>query len=296
MTLAPRPFGSTGLFVSPLGLGAGHLGDTNLSEREVGTFLNCALDSGICLIDTARGYGRSEERIGRSIGHRRNEFVLSTKVGYGIPGHQDWTYECVKAGVEEALRNLRTDCIDIVHLHSCPVETLQNGGPLQALHEAVNEGKVRVAAYSGENEPLEWVIQHGHVASVQHSVNICDQRCIDGSLSRETDMGLGVIAKRPLANAPWRYEECPKGEYVEEYWWRWKTMKIDRRSCDWDELALRFAAFTPGVSSCIVGTTSLEHLVRNLAAIQKGPLPGDLYQSIRNAFRQNDPGWWRGQL
>ncbi len=296
MTLSPRPFGNTGLTVSPLGLGAGHLGDDRLSEREAQRFLNDALDAGIRLIDTARGYGRSEERIGRHIGHRRNEFVLSTKVGYGIAGQQDWTYGCVKAGIEEALRTLCTDWIDIVHLHSCSVEILQNGGPLQALHEAVEAGRVRVAAYSGENDPLDWAVKHGRIRSVQHSLNICDQRSLDGLLRWEADQGLGVIAKRPMANAPWRHEHCPKGEYVEEYWWRWTTMKIDRRGIDWDELALRFAAFTPGVSSCIVGTTNADHVHRNLAALEKGPLPNDMYQSIRDAFHQNDPGWWRGEL
>jgi aryl-alcohol dehydrogenase-like predicted oxidoreductase len=202
----------------------------------------------------------------------------------------------VKAGVEEALRNLRTDRIDIVHLHSCPIETLRNGEPVRALLEAVEDGKVRVVAYSGENEALAWAAESGHFGSVQHSVNICDQRCIDSSLRRETERALGVIAKRPLANAPWRYAECPKGEYVEEYWWRWKTMKIDPRGLDWDELALRFSAFTPGVCSCIVGTKDVNHLLRNLAIVEKGPLPPDFYESIRTAFKQNDPGWWRGEV
>ncbi len=291
-----RAFGQTGLKVSVLGFGAGQIGDDSYSEKEAGHLLNGLLDAGITLVDTARAYGLSEDRVGRHIGHRRGEFVISTKVGYGIGGHQDWTYGCVKAGIDEALRRLHTDHIDILHLHSCPIETLKNGDVIRPLKEAIQSGKARVAAYSGENEALSWAVDSGCFGSVQHSVNFCDQRCLDGSLKNQAARGLGVIAKRPLANVPWRFAECPKGEYGEEYWWRWKTMNIDPRGFPWDELALRFTAFTPGVCSCIVGTRTIDHIHRNLALIAKGPLPTDVYDSIRSAFRKNDPGWWRGEV
>ena len=85
-----RAFGKQGLSVSALGLGAGHIGDPELDEARVGVLLNSALDMGITLIDTARSYGLSEERIGRHIARRRPQFILSTKVGYGMSGHKDW--------------------------------------------------------------------------------------------------------------------------------------------------------------------------------------------------------------
>jgi aryl-alcohol dehydrogenase-like predicted oxidoreductase len=290
-----RAFGNTGLKVSTLGFGAGHIGSNNLSEHEAEELLNLVLDSGITLVDTARAYGLSEERIGKYLSRRRGEFVLSTKVGYGIEGFEDWTYECVRAGIEQALRLLRTDHIDIVHLHSCPIGTLQWGEPLRALEDAVREKKVVVAAYSGENDALEWAIDSGRFGSVEHSVNICDQRCIESSLISANAKGMGVIAKRPVANAPWRFAECPVSHYAEEYWWRWKTMDVDPGDLEWQEIALRFAAYTPGVHSCIVGTVTSEHLKRNLRIIEKGPLPQKLYDTLRHAFKTNDPGWWVGQ-
>ncbi len=291
-----RAFGRTGLTVSVLGLGTGYLGDAALPDNDVQQLLNRALDAGITLIDTARAYGLSEDRIGRFLSTRRKEFVLSTKVGYGIEGYPDWTYSCVEAGIDEALRLLQTDYIDIVHLHTCGLQVLQQGGPLQALEEAVQKGKVRVAAYSGENEELEWAVNSGRFASVQHSVSICDQRVIDRTLPHEIEKGLGIIAKRPVANTPWRFAECPRGDYAEEYWWRWKTMDLDPRGLDWQELALRFSAFTQGVHSCIVGTRKIEHMLRNIAIIEKGPLPADQYNEIHDAFHQNDPGWWVGAV
>ena len=87
-----RIFGNTGLKVSVLGFGAGHIGSENLPEQEAESLLHQVLDSGITLIDTARAYGLSEERIGKYLSRRRSEFVLSTKVGYGIDGFENWTY------------------------------------------------------------------------------------------------------------------------------------------------------------------------------------------------------------
>jgi aryl-alcohol dehydrogenase-like predicted oxidoreductase len=291
-----RDFGNAGFKVSVLGYGAGMLGADHLSEKDAEQLLNRVVDLGVILIDTARGYGVSEERIGKHLQYRRHEIILSTKVGYGIPSYPDWTYECVQAGIEEALRRLKTDYIDIVHLHSCPQNILEAGGSLRALEDAVASGKVRVAAYSGENEALDWAVNSGRFGSVEHSVNICDQRVIDGALTLATSHGLGIIAKRPIANAPWRYMACPKGEYVEEYWWRWKTMNIETRGLNWQAIALRFAAFTPGVSSCIVGTTQLNHVQENIAHIESGPLNDDHRVLIQKAFRDNDPGWWVGQV
>jgi aryl-alcohol dehydrogenase-like predicted oxidoreductase len=285
-----RKFGSTELLVYPLGFGAGQIGDQSLSEKEIDNLLNKILDNGINLIDTARGYGLSEERIGRYISQRRNEFVLSTKIGYGIPGLQDWTYDCIIAGIDEALRLLRTDYIDIVHLHSCPREVLERGEVIEALLKGVESGKVLVPAYSGENEDLRYAIDLAKFKSIQTSINISDQRGIDDLLPKAKDMGMGVIAKRAAANAPWRFSERPYGHYCEEYWLRWEKMNLSF-DMDWQEIAVRFAAFSEGVDCCIIGSTKLEHIIKNISFIEKGELPGEIYSAIRNAFKANDENW-----
>lgn len=286
-----RAFGKQGFSVSALGLGAGHIGDPALDEARVGDLLNSALDMGITLIDTARSYGLSEERIGRHIAHRRRQFILSTKIGYGIPGYEDWTHDCIMAGVDAALRLLRTDYLDIVHLHSCPLETLQQGDAIHALHKARDEGKLRVAAYSGENEALRWAIESGHFGGVECSVNLFDQRCLEHSLPLAQKHGIGVIAKRPLANAPWRFAQRPVGDYCEEYWSRWQAMGIATNDMDWQELALRFAAHAPAVSSAIVGTSSPDHLRQNKIFADRGPLSPSRFESLRLSFHRHDNNW-----
>lgn len=286
-----RNFGNTGLKVSSLGFGAGQIGDYNVPEKQVEQLLNSALDLGINLIDTARGYYASEERIGKIISHRRNEFILSTKVGYGIEGFQDWTYDIIIAGIDEALRILRTDYIDIVHLHSCNLEILKRGEVIEALHRTVENGKVSVAAYTGENEELKFAVDSNSFGSIMTSVNVCDQIDIDGSIKTAKRKGAGVIAKRPLANAPWRFLERPYGNYAESYWLRWKEMNLPEQE-DCLDTFIRFSVFSEGVDSAIVGTTNPDHLKQSIRAIEKGPLPDDLYNIIRNVFNIN----WRGEV
>ena len=197
----------------------------------------------------------------------------------------------IHAGIDEALRLLQTDFIDIVHFHSCPVWVLERGEIIDALHAAIRAGKVRVAGYSGDNEALEWAVRSGRFGCVETSVNICDQRFIDNPLPVAIERGIGVIAKRPVCNAPWRFQERPHGHYAEEYWHRWKTMNIDPHGVDWNEIALRFVTNLNGVHSSIVGTGNVEHLQRNAAMVSKGPLPDEMVAAIRSAFKKWDQNW-----
>ena len=284
-----RPLCAGGPPVSALGFGAGHVGAGTLSEDQVGTILNRALDLGVTLFDTARGYGHSEERIGRHLSWRRDDFVLVSKCGYGVAGHADWTAGCITAGVDEALGRLRTDRVDVMMLHSCPRETLERGEVVDALDAAVAAGKVRFAGYSGENADLACALHMNRFKVLEASVNICDQRVLADTAPHLA--GAGLIAKRPLANAPWRFAARPAGNYAEVYWERLAAMTLPRGDMPWDELALRFAAFAPGVTCAIAGTASLDNLSRNVELAKRGPLPPELVQALRNTFRAADAGW-----
>ena len=289
-----RNFGNTELKVSAIGFGAGEIGDYAVSEKESETILNTVLDLGINLIDTARGYYASEERIGKYISHRRNEFILSTKVGYGIEGYADWSYNIILAGVDNALRLIKTDYIDIVHLHSCDLNTLKRGEVIEALHKTIEQGKVRVAAYSGENEELKFAVDSNSFGSIQSSINICDQIDLEGSIKQAKEKEMGVIAKRPIANAPWRFTERPYRNYCEEYWHRWKTMNLPEQE-NWLDTFLRFSVFANGVDTAIVGTTNIDHLKSNLKIIENGPLDKELYNLIREQFKTHNQNW-RGEV
>lgn len=189
------------------------------------------------------------------------------------------------------MKLFQTDYVDIVHFHSCPIDTLRRDDISRALNDAVARGKVRVPAYSGDNEHLDFAISTGQFRSIQTSVNITDQRVLAHGIVEARRRNYGVIAKRPVANAPWRFAERPAGHYCEEYWHRLKTMNIDTGGLGWQELAIRFVAFLPGVHSSIIGTTSIDHLKENLRYIEEGPLPDDLAKRITQAFLQHGRDW-----
>lgn len=288
-----RPYGQSGFSVSSLGLGAAQLGNPALGEGDAASLLHAAIDAGVTLIDTAPSYGVSEQRIGRHLGARRGQAVLSTKLGYGVDGIEDWTGPCITAGVERALRVLGTDRIDIAHLHSCPRETLARGDVVDALERARDAGKVRAIAYSGENEDLDFAISMQRFDGFMASLNLFDQRVIDQALPRLG--GRGFIAKRPSANHPWRFMQQPAGDYCEPYWLRWQAMQLSPGDLPWGELAIRFALSIPGVASAIVGTGRLGHLQENIGWAAKGRLDDASVAALRDRFRDNDRDW-RGQV
>jgi len=284
-----RDFGATGLRVSILGLGAGQVGESHVSEAEASVLLNGALDLGVTLIDTARGYGLSEERIGRHLGRRRDGFLLSSKGGYDMPGAADWSPASVTASIESSLRLTRSDRIDIFHLHSCPREVLRRGDLQDALDAAVAAGKVGLAGYSGDNEHLAYAAESGRFAVIEASVNVADQWNLHHVLGRRPE--LGVIAKRPLANAPWRFATRPFGHYAEVYWERLDKLALDPGDREWADFALRFTAHAPGVHTAIVGTAKLAHLRRNVELVNRGPLPPEVLTGIDEAWQRIGHDW-----
>lgn len=313
-----RPYGSSSLRVPVLGFGAMQVGDPALDETYAERLLHHVLDAGLTLIDTARGYGLAEERIGRALARRRDEFVLSTKVGYGIPGVQDWTYDCVIAGVDAARERLRADVIDIVHLHSCGLGTLATGEVTRALTRCREQGKLKVAAYSGDGEALRYAATpgpatsagaaipdtapgaageversagEGHFQGLQASVNLCDQQSLP-VIEAARVRGVGTLAKRSLAGRPW--QGASTGDTVhDEYRRRFETLRREWSVAagDWDAVALRFAAFAPGVDCVIVGGTDIRHVDRNVAAVASGSLEPALLSAIGGSFASHGSGW-----
>jgi len=289
--LKPRLLGWTGLFVSPVGLGAGRIGGPEVSDADVDHLVGGALDAGVTLVDTARSYGDSEERLGRALAGRRDRIVLSTKVGYGVPGLPDWSGACVAAGVDAALGRLATGWIDIVHLHSCPLEVLRQGDVVLALTRAVEAGKVRVAAYSGEGDALAWAVRSGAFGAVQCSVSVIDQGSLDGAVAEASASGLGVLGKRALGNAPWRRAERPAEPDLAEAWERFRALALPAPDGGWIGFFARFAAHAPGVSAVLVGTASPSHLAEIVEAVRCGPLADEEAMEARAAFARVGRDW-----
>ena len=293
-----HPFGNTGLMVSPLGFGGAPVGYLGEELKDVSRLLNTLLDEGLNLIDTAACYPGSERLIGAAVSHRRAEYVLVTKCGHEVEGAAggEWSPRLVTNSVDRALRRLRTDCLDVMLLHSCPLSVLQKGDALAALVRARDQGKIRFVGYSGDNEAAAYAAGQPDVAVVQTSVNICDQSNIDSVLPRTREGGQGVLAKRPLANAAWKDVSAQRGiyqNYAKSYMARLQSMGFTLADLGfegdparvWPGIALRFTLSQPGVHCAIAGTTSIHNARANIQAAGQGPLADPVVRKIRRAFR-----------
>lgn len=304
MTSPPRSsvlptarFGRTGLTVSRLGFGAAPIGLLETDRDDAARLLNFLLDRGVNLIDTAAAYRGSEAMIGEVIGARRDEFVLVSKCGHAVSevSAQPWTPGLVTATIERSLRLLRTDRLDVMLLHSCPLEMLEGGELIEALVAARKAGKIRFAGYSGDNEAAAWAAAHPEIAVIQTSVNLVDQVNIDLVLPVCRTHDVGVMAKRPIANAAWKDLSEQRGAYAtyaKTYTDRLALLGLDpvgfvggdSDRAAWLELALRFTLSQPEVSTAIIGTTSVENAEANLELARRGPLPPEQVAAIRGAF------------
>src|SRR5579862_1028920 len=206
-----RQFGNTDMRVSVLGFGGAEIGFEKAAPEVVARLLGDALDSGLNVIDTAECYPNSEELIGQAVAKRRKDYHLFTKCGH--PEHYakpDWRPESLLMTIQRSLQRLKTDRVDLVQLHSCSEADLRKGDVITALQEARTKGYTRYIGYSGDGQAARYAIECGAFDTLQTSVSIADQEALDLTLPLAHERHMGVIAKRPIANAVWRYPSKPE--------------------------------------------------------------------------------------
>jgi len=285
--------------VSALGFGGAEIGfNSNQTQKDVDDLLNSAIDAGLNLIDTAAGYLKSEQMIGEAVGKRRKEFYLITKCG-ALDGFTrvDWSKKGILETIVNSLRSLKTDYLDIAQLHSCDSEILRRGDAIEGLQRAQEKGYTRYIGYSGDNDDAKTAIEMDVFDSFQTSVSIADQTPIDTNIKLAAKKNIGVIAKRPIANAVWRHKEKPPESYHHEYWDRIQKLKFDFLTKSLEEAtatALRFTLSIPGVDTMIVGTTRPQRWQENAKYIAEGALSSEEYEAIRNRWREVAEESWVG--
>jgi aryl-alcohol dehydrogenase-like predicted oxidoreductase len=294
-----RVFGKTGMLVSPLGFGGSEIGYESVPLETVERLLNSALDAGLNVIDTAECYDGSEELIGRAVGHRRGEYYLFTKcghaAGFDLP---DWDTRLLEQSIDRSLQRLRTDCLDLVQLHTCSEEKLRQGDVIAVLQRARDAGKTRFIGYSGDSQAARYAVECGAFDSLQTSLSIADQEPIALTVPLAREREMGVIAKRPIANAAWRHGQQAPGGYVQTYWERLRKLDYPFLANPRDEvagIALRFTLSVPGVHTAIVGTTQPGRWRDNAALLAVGPLPAEQFQAIRDRWAAIAGPDWVGQ-
>ncbi len=296
-----RELGRTGMKVSVLGLGLAEIprhddssGDLDLAGRVLGN----ALDNGINFLDTAACYGETEEMIGRAVSHRRSEYYLATKAGHVTGGEtgEPWSAEVVEASIDRSLRRLRTDHVDLVQIHTCPMEELLNGEVIEALERARDAGKTRFIGHSGDNEEAAWAVGSGRFDTLQTSYNLVEQRARTKGLFEAAEThGVGVIIKRPVANGVWGKQSAPYS-YGEEYFQRYRAMIADG-PIQGDPgvphvLAMGFVLARQEVDTIIVGTHNPDHVVSNVKLVQDDlPIADEAVDDLYRRFDKYGADW-----
>jgi aryl-alcohol dehydrogenase-like predicted oxidoreductase len=292
--------GKTDLEVSKLGFGGAELGFVpNIKQADVDALLNSALDSGLNLIDTAAGYLSSEKMIGEAVSHRRNEFYLISKCGE-LDGfsRKDWSKKGILEAIEQSLRDMKTDYLDIAQLHSCSAEILKQGDCIEGLERAKEKGYTRYIGYSGDNDDAKFAIEMNIFDTLQTSVSVADQSPIDGNIKLAHSKGLGIIAKRPIANAVWRNAEKPTDAYHHPYWERIQKLPfpfLKKSLAESISVALRFTLSIEGVSTAIVGTTKPNRWQENAKYVAEGNLSTAEFNEIREIWNEIADETWIGK-
>ena len=307
-----RRLGKTGMQVSVLGFGASEIGYEDASLTTVERLLGSALDAGLNLIDTAACYADSEMLIGRAVSHRRKDYFLLTKCGHDGDefGLADWAPALIGKSIERSLKRLRTDYLDVVQLHTCEAATLRRGDVIAELQRARDRGLTRYIGYSGDSMTALAAVKSGAFDTLQISVNIADQEAIERVLPVAIERDLGIIAKRPIANAAWLTSPYAIDSYARPYAKRLRKLRYPflkqgaaesatrgqiKSATESVATALRFTLATPGIHTAIVGTKQPSRWEQNAALAAQGPLPAGEYAAIRERWRGVASSDWIGQ-
>ncbi len=243
-----RPLGSTGIEVSPLGLGTVKFGRNEQvkyprpfelpDDRTVAGLLSLAQDLGINLIDTAPAYGSSQERLGRLLPGPRERWVIVSKVGeffeHGA-SRFDFSFATTIQVVEDSLRALGSEYLDAVLIHSDgeDLRILEQEGAVDALRELKERGLIR--AHGMSSKTLEGGLLAIEELDMVMAACNPDYRDEIPLLEAAAEMGRGVLIKKGLQSG--------------------HTNSV--------EDAMRFVFSQPGVSSMIFGTINPQHLTDN---------------------------------
>ena len=243
-----RPLGSSGIDVSPLGLGTVKIGRNEQvkypqgfdipGDADVSVLLNLAWELGINFIDTAPAYGTSEQRLGLLLPHAE-DWVIMTKVGEIFENGRsrfDFSAEHTRQSVENSLQKLKRNMIDIVLVHSDgnDMDIINNEAALETLDTMKQAGLIR--AYGMSTKTIEggrWIVENTDV--------------VMATFNLETDAELPVIE---------RARELNKGVVIKK--------GLQSGHADSVEDAFRHVLMQPGVSSMIVGTINPDHLRSNV--------------------------------
>ena len=291
-----RTLGRTLLNVSELGFGALEIGRNwpywrkerqdfqRPSEDEAVRVLDAAVDLGINFFDTAPAYFKSEEILGRAFRGKRDKVIIATKCGEWFDGENSvYNYSASETTkfIENSLRLLQTDHIDLLQIHSASADTVRSGETLSSMKKAQEQGKVRFLGIStDQEEAARLAIESGEYDAIQISYNIVMQEMSKRIFPLAQEKKVGIIIKGGMATG----QLTSKYSDVSEQSQRERIARIshiaDEQRMKLHELALRFTLSSSAVSTVIIGTKSVDHLRSNAETAERGQLSASALQHL----------------
>lgn len=291
--------GNSELHVGEVGLGCMSLGT---DEGRAVSLIHEALDAGVNLLDTADIYdnGRNEEIVGQAISGRRDQVVLSTKVGNRQREEGDsgsgWAWDPSKkhilSAVHDSLRRLGTDYIDLYQLHGGMIDDPIDE-TIEAFEQLKRDGLIRAYGISSirPNVIREYAARSG-IASVMNPYSIVDRRAEEEVLPLLAGKGISVIARGPLASGALAANRRPSkalpdydlGE-IEAL--RAQLEELTGPTRNLTQLALKYSLHDPAVAVVIPGSSTREQLLQNLAAANAPELTEQEAELIRQWSKAN---------
>lgn len=287
-----RPFGRTGIHVSPFALGAMMFSSFgNSDQREVDTMVGRALDAGINFVDTADAYGDSEEMLGRALKGRRDDVVLASKFALAQgddPNRRGGSRRWIMTAVENSLRRLQTDHLDVYQMHRPDPDT-DIEETLAALTDLVRSGKVRVIGTSdmpaSDIVEAQWISQRRGLErfrSEQPHYSLLDRSIEREVLPVAQRYGMGTVIWSPLASGmlTGRVRRGQESDLLRTR--RFAALRDERRidaveqfiplaeeaGMSLTHMALAFVIAHPGVTAALIGPRTIEQLDDLLAAAE----------------------------
>jgi aryl-alcohol dehydrogenase-like predicted oxidoreductase len=291
--LESRRLGHEGPQVTVLGFGAMELRGTPhrnprpLDEEVAAAVLHAVLDEGITFIDTSIDYALSEELIGRHLQSRRDQYVLASKAGCPLdfrpdappgPLPHDYSAANIKAGVEQSLRRLRTDRLDLLQLHISPaLEVIRREHVVETLLALRSEGKILAFGVSSTLPNVDDHLELEGVTALQVPYSALERE-LESRIELAERRGVGVIVRGGVAQGGKRDKQDSAGRPV-----TWAATGLDdlRDGETQQGFLLRYAIAAPGVTTVIAGTANPDHLRANAQTARRGPLPPDVYAEAR---------------
>ncbi len=299
--LPTATLGRTGLDVTRLGYGAMAIhgvppSGKAISDDHARDVLHSVMDAGINFIDTSNCYGRSEEFIGNHLGARRSEYFLATKcgcrpydeyqkyylAGESVPAEERhiWSRENIFRGLEESLRRLQTDYVDVMQVHGPGLADWEREGLFDSLDEMRRQGKVRWVGMSARNPDELPAFLDMDVFDVFQVAYSAYSRQQEGWISQAAERGAGTIIRGGVAKGEPEEETGATDRWRESF----ENKGLDELREDGESrtaFVLRFTLSHPDIHTVIVGSQSPSHIADNARVARLGPLTTATYEETK---------------